>query len=84
MTRPLRDYRLDAGLTQQQLADRAGVALTTVILAETGKRTPHPPNRKKITDALAEALGYPVAVTAVAEFGDGDYRGPQGVERPPA
>lgn len=70
--RTLRDYRLDAGLTLKQLADAAGVSETTVTLAEEGRRVPHPPNRKKIADALAAALGVPVPVTSVVEFADGD------------
>jgi transcriptional regulator with XRE-family HTH domain len=66
MARTLKAYRLDAGLTQAELAERAGVSLSTVILAELGKRRPHPPNRKKIADVLG------ARVTDILEFANGD------------
>jgi transcriptional regulator with XRE-family HTH domain len=63
----LRALRLNLGLTQAELAARAGVSEFTVVRLETGKdRRPHPSTRRK----LAEALG--VAIADVDELrGDG-------------
>jgi len=49
----LRAWREHRTLTQQELADRAGVARRTVVGLETGGRRPHPATLR----ALASALG---------------------------
>jgi transcriptional regulator with XRE-family HTH domain len=54
--RRLRKYREAAGLSQAELADRAGVHRRTVIKIERGEREPHWPTAV----ALAEALGKEV------------------------
>jgi transcriptional regulator with XRE-family HTH domain len=63
----LRALRLNPGLTQAELAQRAGVSEFTVVRLETGKdKRPHPSTRRK----LAAALG--VAIAEVDELrGDG-------------
>ena len=63
---PLRDHRLNAGLSQRGLAQRARVAPATIVRIEGGHGRPHPATRKRIADALG------VAVLDVAEFQDGD------------
>ena len=63
MPMPLRDLRMDAGLSQAELARRAGVHPLTVTAIEVGRRPrPHPSTRKKIADALG------VRVRDIAEF----------------
>jgi transcriptional regulator with XRE-family HTH domain len=70
----LRTLRLNAGLTQGELAERAGVSVYTIIRLETGKgKRPFPGTRRRI----AAALG--VGITDVDELrADGagaDHRG---------
>jgi DNA-binding XRE family transcriptional regulator len=49
----LRRYRLDAGLTQQELADRAGLSVRAVSDLERGvHRTPYPDTLRRLTQAL--------------------------------
>ncbi|MER6799767.1 helix-turn-helix transcriptional regulator, partial [Amycolatopsis mediterranei] len=56
----LRDRRALAGLTQAQLADRAGVSLRAVRNAELGSvRRPRPETARKLREALAEAPPEP-------------------------
>jgi transcriptional regulator with XRE-family HTH domain len=64
----LRALRLNLGLTQTELAERAGVSEFTITRLETGKgKRPHPSTRRK----LAAVLGVPIA--DVDELrGDGD------------
>lgn len=51
--RAVADRRVDVGLhTQRELADTAGVALSTAALLERGKTFPRPGNRAAIEDAL--------------------------------
>jgi transcriptional regulator with XRE-family HTH domain len=52
----LATQRRRAGLSQEQLADRAGLHRTAISLSETGKRNP----RLDTLVKLAEALGIPV------------------------
>ncbi|MEV6447146.1 tetratricopeptide repeat protein [Amycolatopsis sp. NPDC051716] len=57
----LRDRRALAGLTQAQLAERAGVSLRAVRNAELGSvRRPRPETARKLREALAEAPPEPV------------------------
>jgi transcriptional regulator with XRE-family HTH domain len=53
----LRELRLDAGLSQQELAERAGITREAVSMMETGKRSPYPRTMRQ----LAAALGVSVA-----------------------
>ena len=53
----LRDYRERAGLTQQELADRAGVDLATVGRFERGQRRPRLSTIEVIAAELADAAG---------------------------
>ncbi|MFI1357492.1 ATP-binding protein [Streptomyces sp. NPDC020898] len=50
----LRDHRRRLGLTQEELADRAGVSVRTVCHVETGRiERPRPATVRRLTDALA-------------------------------
>lgn len=62
---PLRTLRERRGLSQDELARRAGVSTKTVWSVENGGRRPHPRNRL----AIATALG--VEIAQVAEFNGG-------------
>ena len=53
----VRDLRKQAGMTQQQLADAAGIARVTLVRIENGSYSP----RFQTLDALAHALNRPVA-----------------------
>ena len=59
----LRVLRLNRGLTQAQLAERAGVSEFTVIRLERGQgKRPYPSTRQKLADALG------VEIAAVDEL----------------
>jgi transcriptional regulator with XRE-family HTH domain len=60
----LRRYRLAAGLTQEELAERAGVSVKGLSLLESGKR--QTPYRHTVT-VLARALSLTVGETATLE-----------------
>src|SRR5689334_18650594 len=51
----LKDVRQRRALTQQQLADRAGVNRVTIARLEGGKDEPFPTTVRKVADALAVA-----------------------------
>jgi transcriptional regulator with XRE-family HTH domain len=53
----LREWRIERGKTQQQLANEAGVSLSTVTDAESFRKTPHIRNAEKIANALSVELG---------------------------
>lgn len=57
----LRELRLNAVMTQKELAEKAGVSKQTVVMIESGRIRPYPQTLRK----LAEALGVPP--TALAE-----------------
>jgi transcriptional regulator with XRE-family HTH domain len=48
----LRDLRLRAALTQAELADRAGLARTTIVRLEAGAPTARPPTLRLLQRAL--------------------------------
>ncbi|ORW24578.1 hypothetical protein AWC17_03295 [Mycobacterium nebraskense] len=76
--RAIEEHR--GGLSQLELAERAGVAINTVALLERGKTMPWPVNRRKIESAL----GWPSG-TLTAMFRDGAPAPPlagQAVARP--
>lgn len=52
---PLAVYRFAAGLTQAELANRAGISRLAVVNLEAGKHRPHPLTAR----ALSAALGIP-------------------------
>ncbi|MEV6826656.1 tetratricopeptide repeat protein [Amycolatopsis sp. NPDC051102] len=59
----LRDRRALAGLTQAQLAERAGLSLRAVRNAELGSvRRPRPETERRLREALAEAPPEPVRI----------------------
>jgi DNA-binding XRE family transcriptional regulator len=65
---PLAVCRFATGLTQAQLADRAGISRLAVINLENGKHRPHPLTAR----ALAEALCVEVTTIFPSERRDGD------------
>lgn len=58
MYKKIREERLSQGLSQKEVAERAGIAIKTVSVAETGNCTPH---LSKIL-AIIKVLGYDVLV----------------------
>ena len=50
--RRLRRRRLEAALTQQQLADRAGISRNALVRLETLRTEPRPPTLRRLADAL--------------------------------
>jgi putative transcriptional regulator len=60
----LREIRERAPMTQEELADRAGIRRQTVVALERGYCEPHP----RTTRAIAKALG----VEASALYGEGE------------
>jgi transcriptional regulator with XRE-family HTH domain len=66
-TSRLRELRDKASLSQEELAELAGVSRTTIAELELGKRAPHPKTRRK----LAEALGVEPAELMDSETGGG-------------
>lgn len=54
----IRSLRLDRNLTQERLAERAGVSRDTVIYAETGRKAVS----LDVIHLLAQALGVPVTL----------------------
>ena len=63
----LRQARLDTGLSQQQLADKSGVAMRTIQNWEGAERNPS--NFAKV-EQLAKVLG--VSTTELLDDGDSD------------
>lgn len=55
--------RVEAGLSQVQLAELSGVASTTISRIESGATNGHPTNIHNIAVALSEKLGRTVSVT---------------------
>jgi transcriptional regulator with XRE-family HTH domain len=51
----LRELRDKASLSQEELAERAGVSRTTIAELELGKRKPQPKTRRKLAKALGVA-----------------------------
>ena len=48
----LRELRLDAGYSQAELAERAGLTREAISLLETGKRNPYPRTVRKLAGVL--------------------------------
>ena len=68
ITNKIRRLRFENGeMTQQQLADRAGVTRQTIIAIEAGKYAPSLP----LAFRIARAFG--VGVEDVFEYGEEDY-----------
>lgn len=71
----LRDERVRAGLTQAELAGRAGLSLRAIRNAERGRvRRPRPETERRLREALAEAPPEPVRIDVLGplavRFGD--------------
>ena len=49
----LKSHRILAGLTQEELAERAGMERVSIVELENGKRPARPRTLKKLADALA-------------------------------
>jgi transcriptional regulator with XRE-family HTH domain len=69
----VRRHRLAAPLTQQELADAAGIHLKSVQAIEAGASRPRPSTIRK----LAAALGVPARDLAAASVGDERTTGPR-------
>lgn len=52
MKKSLRELRLAASLTREQLAAKAGVSFSTIVRAEAGDKKPQIDNAVKIAEAL--------------------------------
>jgi len=48
----LKEYRLAVGLTQEALAERAGISARSVQAIEGGTNKPHPDTARRLADAL--------------------------------
>lgn len=53
----LRELRQRAGLSQEELADLAGISRGAVYEIEANGRKPHPKTRRQLTESLNRALG---------------------------
>lgn len=65
--RVLRRYRKDMGLSQEELAFRAGLSMRYVSLLESGRHQPSLATMKALADALGQSLA-----TMIAEAEDHD------------
>ena len=54
-TSHLRELREHASLSQEELAEQAGVSRATIAELERGKRSPQPKTRRKLAEALGVA-----------------------------
>ena len=68
----IQEYRKKAGLTQQRLAECAGVATITIRQYESGKRQPRVGQLQKIANALgvsvSELIGFPIEEETMERF----------------
>lgn len=55
--RLLRHHRRDAGLTQEELAERAELSPRGLAYLETGRRSPHHGTVRRLSDALGLGAG---------------------------
>ena len=60
----LREYRVNLGWTQHELANRAGIHPTLIKRAEDGERI-QPKTAKAIADALSKAYGREIKPTEI-------------------
>jgi transcriptional regulator with XRE-family HTH domain len=60
--RPMKRLRLQANMTQRQVADGAGLCLTTLRNIEAGRFSPWPEDLALIAAAIGAGLGRPVSV----------------------
>jgi transcriptional regulator with XRE-family HTH domain len=67
----LRELRVRSGLSQRELARRAGVAGNTVLTAERGTSAPSVESQQRITAALVRALTLASVADIVARALDG-------------
>lgn len=67
----IRSARLQKGLTQAELAEKAAIAINSIRLYESGKRVPKIDNLQKIADALNVSIQY-LAPSFVTDSKDGD------------
>ena len=54
----IRGYRVIDGMSQRELADKAGVARSTLALYESGKRVPDLSTTARILEALGVRYGF--------------------------
>lgn len=70
----VRDARQDAGLTQHQLAERAGVSAATVYRVEAGRHRPTRSTLRVIADALAVPVDALTVISHAPEVAKTSYR----------
>jgi transcriptional regulator with XRE-family HTH domain len=71
-TTRMKRARLEAGLSLRALAKKTGLAHTTVLSIESGKREPFPATVKTVADAI----GVTVAELMIWDEGDADAKRP--------
>ncbi len=76
----LRDMRRRAVLSQEQLAERSGVARDTISKLETGRRKAYPVTIRKLAAGLEVAPG--MLLGDVGEYPDDHVGRPEGQEEP--
>src|ERR1051325_7750899 len=65
----LKQYRALAGLTQEQLAERAGLSARGVLYLERGVRRPYPDTLRRVADALDLTPSQRAALVSAARAG---------------
>lgn len=78
MTKTLREWRIAAGLSKEQLAAQSGVPYPTITRLDAGDSNPQVDNAKKIAKALSDALAQEVHIEDIAW----DAKPPVDVETP--
>ena len=71
----IRDRRKECRLTQQELADKVGVSLMTVLRWEKGERTPNTSIMPRLSDALHVSASYLMGLEDMPERLDSQSEG---------
>src|SRR5579859_3191970 len=79
----LRRYREAAGLSQQALAERAGVSPRGLLYLERGMRRPYPATLRRLADALSLTAQERAALTLAARPGGAALLDTRDTSEPP-
>lgn len=71
----IRDSRKECRLTQQELADKVGVSLMTVLRWEKGERTPNTSIMPRLSDALHVSASYLMGLEDMPERSENQPEG---------